>query len=324
MNKTNIEYLTHTWNPIIMRCTKISPACANCWHLRKADMFSMNPMIPPAHRHIYAGTDPRPLLIKERLEKPLRRKKLAIIGVQFMGDLFHPSIPFEWIDEIFDVMIESKHTFLILTKRPQKILEYHNYVKYENSGYTDEGKRDVSSWEWPNNILTGLTVCNQSEYDEKIPIFTQVPGSKWLSLEPLLGYIDLTPPQYRGTNLNQDLWIQELSGIVLGGETGAGARPIHPNWARAIRDRCVNRTDMGRPWPLPFLFKQWGVWAERQPPIEDLQTPNHKGLWIFDCGFSRLFEKPCADAVWVEPVGKKASGRLLDGREWNEMPGVDK
>jgi protein gp37 len=114
------------------------------------------------------------------------------------------------------------------------------------------------SWPLPN-VWLGTSVENQEWADKRIPLLLETPAAvRFLSCEPLLGPIDLTPPDYRGSNVNRNLWLEGINWIIVGGESGPGARPMHPDWARSIRDRCIHRTDMRRPWPLPFFFKQWG------------------------------------------------------------------
>ena len=121
MNQTKIDYLTHSWNPLAMRCTPAGPGCAHCWHLRLADRFKENPMFPPEVRAAYAGSGP-PVLIERRLREPMRKTAPAVIGVQFNGDLFHPNVKTDDIIQVYEVMAASpQHTFVVLTKRPERI-----------------------------------------------------------------------------------------------------------------------------------------------------------------------------------------------------------
>lgn len=131
--------------------------------------------------------------------------------------------------------------FLLLTKRERNIVKYIPPL-----------------WEVhpPDNVMFGVSIVNQPTYDNIMPEFIKVKGEKFISMEPMLGPIDLTPPQHRGTNGNSHEWIQELSWIIVGGESGPKRRPFEADWAREIRKRCNNRTDMGRPWPLAFFMKQ--------------------------------------------------------------------
>lgn len=113
MQKTKIEYLTHSWNPIAMRCTPVSEGCENCWHLAIVKRFKNKPIIPE--------------LSEKELEAPLKSKKPSMIGVQFSGDLFHESVPFEWIDKVMAIItLCPQHIFQCLSKRPKRMLEYFN------------------------------------------------------------------------------------------------------------------------------------------------------------------------------------------------------
>ncbi len=180
MQRTTIEYLTHTWNPIAMRCTPISPGCAHCWHLTMAKRLVGNPKTCNEFKNAYGGAIP-PVLIHTELQAPLHLKKPAWIGVQFMGDLFHETIPKGFLDAIWSTMAEARqHTFLMLTKRPERMLEFMS-----------DRKRKGWKVDWMN-IWLGVTVCNKEEADEKIPILLQIPAvHRWVSVEPMLGPIDL-------------------------------------------------------------------------------------------------------------------------------------
>ncbi len=124
MNRTKIEYLDYTWNPIAMRCTPVSEGCRNCWHLAMAKRLAANPKIVNEFRNAYGGAIP-PVLIHTELEAPLYLRKPSRIAIQLMGDLFHDSVPTEFVDMILaTVSLSVFHTFLILTKRPARMKEY--------------------------------------------------------------------------------------------------------------------------------------------------------------------------------------------------------
>jgi len=258
MNKTAIEYLTHTWNPIAMRCTPAGEGCAHCWHLRMADRLAGNDAFPTEVRAAYAGDGP-PVLVKKRLGEPMRRKIPSIVGVQFMGDLFHEKIAFEDIDYIFDAMrIASQHTFMVLTKRPQRAIQYLEH---------DTERKGIRLW-WPPHIWFGVSAENQKWANERIPLLLQTPATtKFVSVEPCLSPIDLC-------NISIDSWTRynalggcgvtsrgvvgqsypnvhgnKLDWVVVGTETGPGARSMHLNWARRVRDQCVE-------FGTPFFYKR--------------------------------------------------------------------
>ncbi|HBA84941.1 MAG TPA: phage Gp37/Gp68 family protein [Verrucomicrobia bacterium] len=275
MNKTGIEYLTHTWNPIAMRCTPISEGCAHCWHLRTADRMKKNPKIRASTRVTFNGgmaayTDPR------KLDEPFNVKSPAIIGVQFMGDLFHENIPFEWIRAIFARMLPAaknnyvRHTFLLLTKRPARMAEFMAWV-----AKNDELMIDVPL----PNVWLGVTVENQARADERIPILLQIPAAvRFVSVEPMLGPVDLRRisswhPGHgpEGSDaLSGGSWghpfVRAMAGnsspgymnhsdaptldwVVCGAETGPGKREMKSEWAMDLRDQCGSAG-------VPFFFKK--------------------------------------------------------------------
>ena len=338
MNKTNIEYLSHSWNPLAMKCTPISEGCKNCWHLALANRLAKNPMIPENRQNAYAGEEP--VLIEKGLHiLGLRQKKPAIIGVQFMGDLFHKTVPFDWIATIFGIMLHSYAKFLILTKRPQRMLDFFKWLNSKASARRQEwidvvaeaekscgekiGNRGaakahgaefiVSDYAdkyirscgikigWPlENVYLGVTCENQQAADERIPIFLQIPAAvSFVSLEPLLGDINLKLHDYSKSGCSHSVRRVFLNWVIVGGESGPGARPMHPDWARSIRDQCQAAS-------VPFFFKQWGEWI----PIDQHESFNDKdpGALYFK-GSGRYYK-----------VGKKKAGRILDGRVWDEMP----
>jgi len=283
MNKTGIEYLGYTWNPIAMRCSPCSPGCLICWHLRTADRLCKNPSLPENERAALAGTGP--FILREReLSAPFRLKKPAVIGVQFMGDLFHENVPEDFIADVYSVMIGcDRHTYLVLTKRPAEMLQYHK--RWTLPGYVN-----------PNHIYHGFSVCNQDEWNRLGPIFMQVPGKKFLSHEPALGQINYGPH------------LKEIACLISGGETGPGARPTHPDVFRSDRDQCAAAG-------VPYFHKQNGEWLH-ESQTDFSQSP-----------FDALSSRNAMYHVWPDGsrtyrVLKAKAGRLLDGREWNDLPWV--
>ena len=287
MQKTNIEYLSHSWNPIAMRCTPWSRGCWNCWHLRMANRHGNNYSFCPSARKAYAGGDP--WLNTDELAAPLRRRKPARIGVQFMGDLFHYSIPREWIAAIYGVMAASpQHTFFVLTKRLQEMSNWYKWVdKREQQGrklfpHDDAGWRirqmlNVSAMKngvnmpshhggpWPpENVIIGCSVENQPSADKRIPLLLQVPANKrWVSYEPTLDEVN-----FRYVAPNEDWHIDALATpdescrvnlVVAGAETGPDARPCNLDNLRSARDQCA---DAG----VPFFLK--AVNAKGDPELD--------------------------------------------------------
>lgn len=271
MNKTNIEYLDYTWNPIAMRCTPVSEGCANCWHLKRADMLKNNSLIPEYQKNIYAGLlDPE--LIESRLQDPLKVKKPSRIGVQFMGDLFHKNITrdmFEVIDQIFEVMTAvPQHTFVILTKRPEEMFRWYQLTSVMGGG------------DYLPNVWLGVTAENQEQADKRIPVLLQIPAAvRFVSVEPMLSGIDLSRllSIRKSTGLSE--WVKDgennlIDWVICGGESGPGARPMHPDWVRSLRDQAVVAG-------VPFFMKQMSgrTASERNAIPEDLlirEYPNGK------------------------------------------------
>ncbi len=158
MNKTGIEYLTHTWSPLAMRCTPVSPGCANCWHLAIADRLAKNPKMPEESRKAYLGEIP-PVLKKKELFAPFKKKEPAIIGVQFMGDLFHNTVTFQQFSHImFEIEKSTQHIFIILTKRPERMLEF---IKLFNSVYAKVPAP-------LQNLCLGVSIEDQNNLDYRL------------------------------------------------------------------------------------------------------------------------------------------------------------
>lgn len=249
MNKTGIEYLDYTWNPLAMRCTRCSPGCRECWHLRFANRLSKNPKIPADVRAAYAGERP-PLLVEARLDEPHRVREPARIGVQFMGDLFKEDVPFEFIDKVFRAMFYApEHTFQILTKRPTRMVEY-----FERGGIVSVHPSPTKSIfvEFPfDNVHLGVTICTSDEL-WKAGVLLQIPAAvHYVSLEPLLGPIEISYEMglaevlYRQGG-KKSKW---LDLVIVGAETGPGKRPMKLDWARSLRDQCQAAG-------VPFFFKK--------------------------------------------------------------------
>lgn len=242
MNKTPIEYLDYTWNPIAMRCSPISAGCAHCWHLRMANRMAGMKHFPPEVRAAYAGEGP-PVLVEHRLGEPLRRKKSARIGTQFMGDLMHKDIPDDFIFDVLTTIAKCPwHTFQLLIKRPKRMA--HLWRRAGNKAYP--------------NLWLGVSAENQETADERIPLLLQTPAAlRFVSCEPMLEKVELDrqvtigPHRITGQSV-QFPWLNNGWGIdwvICGAETGPGARPMHPDWARSLRDQA-------REAGVPFFMKQ--------------------------------------------------------------------
>jgi len=314
MAKSKIEWTEYSWNPV-SGCTPISEGCQNCYAKRMSKRL--------AGRCGYPADDPfRVTLHPERLYEPLKWKKPRRVFVCSMGDLFHEDVPDEFTEKVFDVMATvSRHTFIVLTKRPRRLLEFVKWQAHETGeGYLNEG-----------NVWLGVTAENQARADERIPILLQIPAAvRFVSVEPMLGPVDLSSYLSRCSscnapiNKNDSSWrwngicwghkcpdnppqsgyfaaYAGVDWVICGGETGPGARPMHPDWVRNLRDQCQAAG-------ISFFLKSWGEYCfPSQMPEETYQA---------------LQDRYNLDVEIPWKVGKKAAGRILDGRMWDEMPEI--
>ncbi|AQT69946.1 Bacteriophage protein gp37 [Anaerohalosphaera lusitana] len=313
MTKSKIEWTDQTWNPVV-GCSRISEGCQNCYAERMAGRLAN--MNVPQYKQVVlfediansrlspeikvTGWNGATAFVESALQKPLHWKKPRMIFVCSMGDLFHESVPFEWIDKVFAVMdLCPQHTFQVLTKRAARMREYFKSVKELPVG----SPRDMAIFDgwravygtklnerlWPlPNVWLGVTAENQTRADERIPELLRCPAVvRFVSVEPMLGAVvmpeDGTACEFCGRNYESVTvdcgdWCEEfcakcrdydpdavstiitnhlgdgqshINWVICGGESGPGARPLHPNWVRGLRDQC---SEAG----VPFLFKQWG------------------------------------------------------------------
>ncbi len=290
---TKIEWTDRTWNPVT-GCDAVSPGCDNCYAEGIAHRFAGTPQFPNGFRIT---------LRPERLEQPLKWRKPSMVFVNSMSDLFHKDIPDEYIARVFAVMARApRHTFQVLTKRHGRMRSLLNSEWFlDQVGALAES---LPGWPLPN-VWMGVSAENQKWADMRIPALLDTPAAvRFISAEPLLGPIDLASKGH----LARDEFERGLDWAIVGGESGPKARPMHPDWVRTLRDQC---TSAG----VAFLFKQWGTWA-----------PN--GFWRVDTGrppenpHEHLFTEGGRNGFLpsMARVGKKAAGRELDGRTWDEFP----
>ncbi len=325
---SKIEWCDATWNAI-RGCSRVSQGCVNCYAERTAARFSGKgqpyeglAVMKPDGPH-WAG---EVRLVEELLDWPLRWRgskqaraegRPSRIFVNSMSDLFHEGLGYlTVIGRVWKVMEQApQHVFQVLTKRPGRMLDFMQL--------------EYATTPPPAHIWLGVSVEDQAAADERIPLLLQTPAAvRWISAEPLLGPIDLRrltvagPSLYASHDVELDaLSVQDgpspdkmrpsLNWVVVGGESGRGARPMHPGWARSLRDQCQVAG-------VPFFFKQWGQWkpivyvSKGQPYLEiSVPMPRRAKPSTREIVF---------DGVNMLQVGKKAAGRLLYGREWNEFP----
>lgn len=210
---SHIEWTEYTWNPVT-GCTKISEGCRNCYALRMANRLQA--MNNPRYKDGFKVT-----LHPDLIELPLSWKQPKRIFVNSMSDLFHKDVPVDFIKKVFDVMEKAHwHTFQILTKRPDRLVELAPLLK------------------WPANVWQGVSVENMKVIN-RIDFLREVPAHvRFLSIEPLIGPLG---------NVN----LEGIHWVIVGGESGPGARPMEEEWVQSIRDQCLEQE-------VPFFFKQWG------------------------------------------------------------------
>lgn len=333
MAKTNIEWADESWNPLV-GCSYQSPGCTNCYAVDQAWIRSHHP--DPRIAAKFAGTVAKTAkgarhwtgqinFDEAALLAPLRWKKPRRIFVNSMADLFHAGVTDEQIDRVFAIIaLCPQHQFLILTKRADRMRSWVSACEWKGRCYTNtietalgesdglfsEAQRDRMAEAFAPihqnggplpNVWLGVSVENQQAADERIPHLLATPAAvRWISAEPLLG-----PVNIRHALIGQSA----LDWVVTGGESGKDARPMHPDWARSLRDQCA---DAG----VPFFFKQHGDWIALSGP---------DGFWPHDeQGACRLMNdgQRHPGGLSMQRVGKKRAGCLLDGQIHDAMPQV--
>lgn len=335
---SNIEWCHHTFNPW-EGCTKVGPGCDHCYAETRNNRFGGGN---------WGAGAPRRRTSPANWKKPLKwNRDAAASGVRprvfcaSLADWLDKEVPFEWLADLLNLIRQTPHLdWLLLTKRignwDSRLDGVHAHAYYG----TDDGDAELFDWidGWlngkaPANVWVGATVVNQKEADRDIPKLLNVPAKvRWLSMEPLLDHVDLT--SWIGGHIGvcgyrvspNPKWIDW---IVVGGESGPSARPMHPEWVRNLRDQCLAAD-------VPFLFKQWGEWAPRAGKLtgggEDFSKldPECK-RWpsVIRLGEhgkdTRICENCTEDSgeeVYVQKVGKKLAGRNIDCVTWDQYPEV--
>lgn len=323
-----------TFNPWI-GCTKVSPACDHCYaeNLMDARMRVVQ----------WGAGQPRKRTSARNWNDPLRwNAEAERLGVRYrvfcasLADVFDNEVPGSWRIDLLDLINRTPRLdWLLLTKR---IGNAHGMLNTATRNLTGAAPTWWSAEAWPN-VWLGATICNQAEADRDIPKLLATPARvRFLSIEPLLGPLDLrfhifSEPtgNFRTHAGKRQMELRKpadggLHWVIVGGESGPQARPMHPQWARNLRDQCA---DAG----VPFLFKQWGEWVPRSAcyhtfedgsdcasldpgaarwPCVRLTERGHNGRNLAHAGEG--------DHAYMQRVGKKMAGRLLDGRTWDEVP----
>lgn len=327
---SKIEWTDATWN-IITGCSVLSPGCTNCYAMRLAGTRLKH---HPSRAGLTMMSKAGPVwkgqvrFNEEWLLQPLQWARPRRIFVCAHGDLFHEAVEEEWLDNIFAVFaLCPQHMFQILTKRPARARDYLSCAEHEDSDWLERlgdiavaltgspcAAGTIEDIDWPlRNVWLGVSCENQEWADKRVPVLLDTPAAvRWVSAEPLLGPIDFKS-------------IARLDWIVAGGESGADARPMHPDWARSIRDQCAAAG-------VAFHFKQWGQWAPHKPVaggdlggdvrsgrVRIVHPTGQSDVEVVETTGGR---STIPGSRYMAAVGKKAAGRLLDGRTHDAWPEV--
>lgn len=318
-DKTKIEWTDATWTPIRARsrasgkvgwyCVRVSEGCRNCYAAR------MNERLGTGVNYAADQRKKVELFLDDNmLTQPLRWTRARMVFVCSMTDLFADFVEDEWLEKVFAVMaLSPRHTFQVLTKRPERMLEFsqdHRNRVWRTADGLHEDLNLKQEWDakepWPlPNVQMLVSVEDQETADERIPLILQTNAAvRGISYEPAVGPVDFEcflgdlPEDPDGAP-----YPGKIDWLICGGESGPGARPMHPDWARTARDQAVATG-------TAFHFKQWGEWS----PLADTEGRQVLPFGSYDVALKTGFSK----------TGKKVAGRLLDGRTWDENPGVKK
>lgn len=331
---SKIEWTDHTFNPWI-GCTKVSPACDHCY----AEVSTPSRTLGV----VWGAGQPRRRTTPANWNSPLRWNAQADafmaqhgrrqrVFCASLSDVFDNEVPDEWRADLFDLIDATPNLdWLLLTKRIGNV--------------PDMMRRILRPGTLPPHVWLGATICNQPEADRDITKLLAVDARvRFLSMEPLLSWVDLTPhlwgPPKPCDDCTKDADCMcgyvprgrfgndaALHWVIVGGESGPQARPMHPEWARSLRDQCQAAG-------VPFHFKQHGEWVERDTgmptplvardgdPEFNAEAARHDGFLSLDGHFVVGPDDMVHDVPYrgLQRVGKKAAGRLLDGRTWDEVP----
>ncbi|NUQ86289.1 MAG: DUF5131 family protein [Anaerolineales bacterium] len=278
------DWWDYSWN-LAVGCSKVSTECVNCW--AEAMAKRLRAMGREEYQDVvndHGFWTKRVTLVPERLGDPLRLKKPRVIAVNLMGDLFHPNVPYTFVADVFEVMAQTRqHVYLILTKRPERMLAFWNLTLAEDWGISHEPM---------SHVWLGTSAGNQAGADERRDSMwglARMGWNTWVSAEPRIGEIDWSGWEF-------------LKWMATGGESGPKARAMDPNWARSDLAWC-------REHDVKFMFKQWGEYL----PLDHLKvgertTFKHRPVEV--------------NGMVMVKVGKARAGHMLDGQVYRWHPNV--
>jgi protein gp37 len=315
--KTGIEWTDHTFNPWI-GCTKVSAGCANCYAKTRDDRHMLGPVShwgPGAPRHITSAANWREPIRWAKAARAAGRRDKVFCASQ--ADIFELEAPVAARQALWRIIGDTCDAldWQLLTKRP------HNILPVMCDDNLNLGFFELT------RCWLGVSVENQEAADKRIPELLAIDAAvRFISAEPLLGALEIHLPRQSDYPLKMRPVNPGIDWVICGGESGPGARPMHSDWARSLRDQCASAG-------VPFFFKQWGEFVpfghEQGGPV----SVSHDGEGHYSAAWQRDFESrptkvvKCghadnANAGIAVRIGKKAAGCMLDGREWKQFPAV--
>lgn len=295
---------------VVTGCTKVSRGCERCWSEQAHVMRAGRPAWPAD-----CLTDGR---FNGKVHFRLEALTQAVKGntprvIALWNDLYHKGVTLKQLQEAYNIMDNDKnrhHTFLIITKRIDRAADFC------------AGVNDMTGAVLPDNMIHFATMEDQKAVDARMPHLLRIPGKRGIIIEPMVERLSLVGAMDYSTEDNQgDVrpWMDDIHQVILGGETGPGAVPMHPDWVRSVRDQCQAAG-------MPFFFKSWGEWkqvistAGRSSYVVEADEPDtyyHKPVRDIDKVGYGNYEQVGSDEFIR--VGKKVAGRVLDGRTHDDL-----
>jgi protein gp37 len=302
LDRSKIEWTGVTWN-CWQGCIKVSRGCKFCYMYRDKKRYGKDPSVVVRSA---PATFNKPLRWQREVESGVRTGQDRFVFTCSWSDWFIDAAD-QWRDEAWEIIRQCPGLiFQLLTKRPERIIDHL-------PGFWDEIK---------DRCWLGTSAEDQQRMDERTPHLEKMARLGWitfLSIEPLLGPVQFPSAMFWDDECPASCW---LDWCIVGGESGPGARPMHPQWARHLRDQCTMAS-------VPFFFKQWGAWMPDTLEENLFQHPGKTGVFLRDDGklpsdadVAAMLAGHFDFSRWqhLANVGKKAAGRLLDGRTWDQMP----
>jgi protein gp37 len=296
MKNSKIEWTHHTFNPW-WGCTKVSDACAHCYAETFAKRTGHDVWGPDKPRRFFGDKHwEAPLLWNDQAKKAGERQRVFCASMADVFEDYNGPKNLELLNarsQLWRLIEQTPNLdWLLLTKRPENILRFL-----------------PQDWDQTSRLWFGTTVENQEQANKRIPELLKVPARiRFLSCEPLLTEVDIEKWIVSGVS-ESDGERAGINWVICGGESGPGARPMHPDWARSLRDQCGSAN-------VAFFFKQWGDWL---PHGQGFCDGYHEQRIIDPATGEKSSLPQHGTNNLIYRVGKSKAGRLLDGKEWNEV-----